>query len=120
MQIKRKEMKGNKSKIAFICFHFLLRIGTFQWVTADSNKKIFPFDSLSSSSLRLTRIQASFILNNIKLWFAQDNVGLWMAVGPAFPGSEPRPIALRSRDRDWRPLGAAPQRTNHDRGHGSA
>jgi hypothetical protein len=36
-------MKGNENKIAFIFFHFLFRIGTFQWVTADSNKKIFPF-----------------------------------------------------------------------------
>jgi hypothetical protein len=29
--------------MAFISFHFLFRIGPFQWVTADSNKKIFPF-----------------------------------------------------------------------------
>jgi hypothetical protein len=34
-------MKTNERKIAFICFHLLFRIGTFQWVTADSNKK-FP------------------------------------------------------------------------------
>jgi hypothetical protein len=34
-------MKINESKSAFICFHFLFRIGTFQWVMADSNKKIF-------------------------------------------------------------------------------
>jgi hypothetical protein len=34
-------MKTNERKIAFISFHFLFRIGTFQWVTADSNKK-FP------------------------------------------------------------------------------
>jgi hypothetical protein len=40
LQIKRKQMKTNERKIAFICFHLLFRIGTFQWVTADSNKKI--------------------------------------------------------------------------------
>jgi hypothetical protein len=33
-------MQVNESKIAFICFHLLFGIGTFQWVTADSNKKI--------------------------------------------------------------------------------
>ena len=38
-QIKRKLMKGNESKIAFISFYFLFRIWTFQWVTANSNKK---------------------------------------------------------------------------------
>jgi hypothetical protein len=32
-------MQVNESKIAFICFHLLFGIGTFQWVTADSNKK---------------------------------------------------------------------------------
>jgi hypothetical protein len=32
-------MKTNESKIAFFSFHLLFRIGTFQWVTADSNKK---------------------------------------------------------------------------------
>jgi hypothetical protein len=33
-------MKGNESKIAFICFHLFLRIGAFQWVTREKNKKI--------------------------------------------------------------------------------
>jgi hypothetical protein len=33
-------MKGNESKWAFICFQQFFRIGTFQRVTADSNKKI--------------------------------------------------------------------------------
>jgi hypothetical protein len=37
---KRKQMKANERKIAFISFQKLFRIGTFQWVTADSNKKI--------------------------------------------------------------------------------
>jgi hypothetical protein len=41
LQSSRKKMKGNESKIAFICFHFLFGIGTFQQVTADSNKKMF-------------------------------------------------------------------------------
>ena len=91
-------MKRNESKIAFICFHFLLRIGTFQWVTADLNKKIFSFDSLSSTSLRSTRIRVSLILNNISSWFAQDNVGLWMAVGPASHGLV---LTIRGWIRDW-------------------
>jgi hypothetical protein len=33
-------MQINESKIAFICFLLFFRIGTFQWVTDDSNKKI--------------------------------------------------------------------------------
>src|ERR1700677_4733039 len=32
-------MKGNKRKKASISFYLFFRIGTFQWVTADSNKK---------------------------------------------------------------------------------
>jgi hypothetical protein len=39
-------MKTNESKIAFICFHLFFGNGTFQRVTADSNKKKNP--SLSS------------------------------------------------------------------------
>jgi hypothetical protein len=31
-------MEENESKYAFIAFQFLLRIGTFQWVTAEKNK----------------------------------------------------------------------------------
>ena len=34
-------MQINENKIAFICFLLFFRIGTFQWVTDDSNKKIF-------------------------------------------------------------------------------
>jgi hypothetical protein len=33
-------MKTNKSKIAFICFHRLFRIGTFQRVTGEKTKKL--------------------------------------------------------------------------------
>jgi hypothetical protein len=33
-------VKTNESNFAFICFHLLFRIRTFQRVTADSNKKI--------------------------------------------------------------------------------
>jgi hypothetical protein len=32
-------MHIKESKIAFICFLLFLRIGTFQWVTAEGNKK---------------------------------------------------------------------------------
>src|ERR1700722_18958112 len=32
-------MKANESKMIFICFHLFFGIGTFQWVTADSNRK---------------------------------------------------------------------------------
>jgi hypothetical protein len=39
---RRKPMKGNKSKKAFISFYFLFRIESFQRVTRDSNKKIPP------------------------------------------------------------------------------
>jgi hypothetical protein len=42
-EIKCKQMKGKESKRAFIRFHLLFGIGTFQRVTEDSNKKIlFP------------------------------------------------------------------------------
>jgi hypothetical protein len=34
-------MKGKESKTAFIFFHLFFGIGTFQRVTADSNKKNF-------------------------------------------------------------------------------
>jgi hypothetical protein len=40
-KIKAKEMKGNERKKSFFFFHFLFGIGTFQWVTTDSNKKTF-------------------------------------------------------------------------------
>jgi hypothetical protein len=33
-------MKVKTSKIAFISFHFLFRIETFQWVMGEKNKKI--------------------------------------------------------------------------------
>jgi hypothetical protein len=33
-------MKENESKIAFIFFHLFFRIWPFQWVMADSNKKV--------------------------------------------------------------------------------
>jgi hypothetical protein len=36
---KCKSMKGNESKFAFISFQGFLRIATFQWVTAEKNKK---------------------------------------------------------------------------------
>jgi hypothetical protein len=37
---KSKLMKGKESKFAFFSFHLFFRIGTFQRVTPDSNKKI--------------------------------------------------------------------------------
>ena len=37
---KSKLMKGDESKSPFISFYFFFRIGTFQWVTGDLNKKI--------------------------------------------------------------------------------
>jgi hypothetical protein len=45
-----------ESKNAFICFYLLFGIGSFQWVTTDSSKKIRTplsrlFDSLLTPSL---------------------------------------------------------------------
>ena len=37
---KWKSTKGNERKTAFISFHFLFRIGTFQWVIGEKNRKI--------------------------------------------------------------------------------
>jgi hypothetical protein len=49
-------MKENKSKIAFICFQKLFRIGTFQGVMPDSNKKICPLTTLASEVAFLRQI----------------------------------------------------------------
>jgi hypothetical protein len=46
----RKQMKTNESKIAFFYFHLFFRIGNFQRVTADSNKKkSFPLSHRGSN-----------------------------------------------------------------------
>src|SRR5258707_10076212 len=37
---KGKQVKGNESKRAFICFHLFFGIGTFQRVMGNSNRKI--------------------------------------------------------------------------------
>jgi hypothetical protein len=42
-QIKSKQTQINANKIAFFCLRLFFGIGTFQWVTADSNKKISSF-----------------------------------------------------------------------------
>jgi hypothetical protein len=36
---KSKKLKGNERRIAFISFRLFFRIGIFQWVMVDSNKK---------------------------------------------------------------------------------
>jgi hypothetical protein len=51
VQGKCKLIQIKRRKIAFISFYFLCRIGAFQWVTADSNKK-FP-SSISGLAKRL-------------------------------------------------------------------
>jgi hypothetical protein len=40
VQAKAKQKSINASKTAFFCFLLFFRISTFQWVMADSNKKI--------------------------------------------------------------------------------
>ena len=40
--LKRKQKKINASKIAFFYLRLFFPIETFQWVIADSNKKIWP------------------------------------------------------------------------------
>jgi hypothetical protein len=47
-------MKGNERKKAFISFHFLFGIWTFQWVTADSNKKNFLSAQVRSKRITLS------------------------------------------------------------------
>jgi hypothetical protein len=49
-------MKGNENKKAFISFHFLFRIGAFQRVTADSNKKVVSFACSLASRPELRRL----------------------------------------------------------------
>jgi hypothetical protein len=52
-------MKENKSKMAFISFHFLLRIGTFQRVMTEENEK-FRLPSHLSSRLHPSASKRSF------------------------------------------------------------
>src|SRR3984885_3777238 len=52
-------MQINESKIAFICFLLFFRIGTFQWVTDDSNKKIFARVTLCLSCNNRTSLLCS-------------------------------------------------------------
>jgi hypothetical protein len=59
---KQKQMKTNERKIAFISFQKLFRIGTFQWVTADSNKKI-P-SAISGCARRSEVNSAAFVLSS--------------------------------------------------------
>src|ERR1700722_52919 len=59
---KRKGMQINESKIAFIVFHLFFQKGTFQCVTADSNKKIA---FLSSSRRRLCSTPPSNALHRL-------------------------------------------------------
>jgi hypothetical protein len=71
----RRMSLAPERKSPFISFHFFFRIGAFQWVTADSNKKTFSFfDSLIRAS-RAESDQSQLILNSIKSRFALDNVG---------------------------------------------
>jgi hypothetical protein len=60
---KRKQAKANERKIAFICFHLLFRIWTFQWVTSDSNKKIPPPSPVVRS---LKSISATFAFSSVE------------------------------------------------------
>src|ERR1700735_2691614 len=52
LQIRFKPMQIKNSKTAFICYQLFFRIGTFQWVTSDSNKKIQLSSGLYSESYR--------------------------------------------------------------------
>jgi hypothetical protein len=69
-------MKGNERKSAFISFYLFFVIGTFQRVTADSNKKNFlPHGALGSSNtppfLRQAQSQvASAARSEVSMQFA--------------------------------------------------
>jgi hypothetical protein len=58
---KRKQKKINASKIAFFYYRLFFGIGSFQWVTADSNNKISPLAETSVRG-RLTEV-SSFVLS---------------------------------------------------------
>jgi hypothetical protein len=49
-RLNANKMKGNENRIAFISFHFFFRIGPFQRVTADSNKKSFSLSDFCDTS----------------------------------------------------------------------
>src|ERR1700722_4353582 len=56
-----KEVKADESKIAFICFHLFFRIGTFQCVTDDSNRKNFSLRLSPSTCAKRIPAQSSRI-----------------------------------------------------------
>jgi hypothetical protein len=64
---KPKEMKGNERKIAFISFYFLFGIGTFQWVTGDSNKKIKKLPVLFPSGRRIAAARPVLLLPSLAI-----------------------------------------------------
>jgi hypothetical protein len=84
-------MKTNERKIAFISFQKLFRIGTFQWVTADSNKKI-----LSAISGCARRFEVNF-----------DDVRLLLVGSLSTAGFDPATangiaqISLFAKDMRW-------------------
>jgi hypothetical protein len=58
---KRKQIQIKPRKKAWISLDSFGRIGTFQWVTVNPNKKILPADSLPEES----RAGAGFISDNL-------------------------------------------------------
>jgi hypothetical protein len=76
-------MKGKESKRAFIFFHLFFGIGTFQRVTADSNKKTFPRPAPSrrlhpvlntGPKKQSKRLGGHWEINSTGLGFSQHNV----------------------------------------------
>jgi hypothetical protein len=59
---KRKQKKLNASKIAFFYYRLFFVIGSFQWVTADSNKNFLPSPKLlcRASHARFQLVSFSF------------------------------------------------------------
>jgi len=76
-------MKGKESKRAFIFFHLFFGTGTFQRVTADSNKKTFPPSRAVAKAAPVLntgpqkqskRLGGHWEINTTGLGFSQHNV----------------------------------------------
>jgi hypothetical protein len=75
-------MQINESKFAFIYFHFLFRIGTFQWVAREKNIKISPPPG-----------------SRVRLWANGSNShSFWSSRPPPASGDEILSTEMRSAD----------------------
>jgi hypothetical protein len=79
---KRKQLQINESKKAFICFHLLFGIGTFQWVTSE---KIKNSGRLSTRAVGCAEMPHQPLLTRVPLLAGHDWLGRPFAQKCSFP-----------------------------------